>query len=354
LAKSKKKAHERALMYAEKAARVAHDIRSPLVQLSASIERIEDQSIKDQLNDVSQRIVDIANDLVLNQKKVIKKENSQVQVRVPTLKESIENLIAAKREIYPHIEFKLQYSSKGIPILLTHSELMRSISNLIENSVEAIQKNGMIKVSVQEQDQFLEVTICDNGKGIPKDILPMIGTKGATFGKINGSGLGIYYTQLGLSMVGGNFTIKSVEGNGTTIKLEIPFHKTRALSNDRIQIEEGSSLLILDDDSLIRAAWAQILSKKNINEKLEIRFFSSTKEILESKLDFKRAFLLTDYDLKEDLDGLDIVGRLKMHDRSLLVTGMASNPTVRTKAKNMGDVPILDKEHLDRITFEIV
>ena len=353
LAKSKKKAHEKALLYAEKAARVSHDIRSPLIQLSASIERISDPSIKDQLNDVSQRIVDITNDLVLNQKKVAKKEISQVYVKIPTLKESIGNLVHAKKETYPHIEFELDDSSQGIPIALAHSELMRSLSNLLENSIEAVQENGLIKILIKDNDESLEVVIQDNGKGIPKEILPMIGTKGTTFGKANGSGLGIYYAQLSLSEVGGSFKIDSIEGQGATIKLNVPFQKTRALSNNKIQIEEGSTLLILDDDYLIRTAWALVLSKKNLPQ-IDVKYFSTSKEILESKLDLKSAFLLTDYDLKEDLDGLDVVGRLKMQDRSLLVTGMASSLKVQAKAKATGNVPILDKESLEQICFEVV
>lgn len=354
LAKAKKRENEKSLLYAEQAARVAHDIRSPLVQLSASIEKIEDPITKGQLSEGLQRAVDILNDLVLNKKKAIQKEKTQNIVRIVSLKESIESLVDAKREIYPHIKFQLQDRSKGVPISLDQSDLMRSFSNLIENSVEACSKDGIINVAVEDEAESLKIIIQDNGKGIPKEILPSIGMKGATYGKEHGSGLGIYYAQLSLANAGGSLQIESEEEKGTKISIQIPFRKTRVVSNKEIRIEYGSYLLILDDDPLIRKSWAQILSQRKIDEKLEVRYFSSTKEILISKIDLCKAFLFTDYDLKEEYDGLDIVGRLKMYDRSLLVTGMASNSRVQTKAQNMGNVPILSKENLMNLHITII
>jgi two-component sensor histidine kinase len=354
LARTKKKENEKALIYAEKAARVAHDIRSPLLQLSVTIEKMADVSIKEQLSEVSQRIIDITGDLILNRKTGIKKEKSKKSIKVLSLKGNIEGMMSAKKELYPDIEFRLDCTEINTPIALESSDLLRSISNLIENSIEACTQNGKIEISVDCKPEFLEIFVKDNGKGIPKEILPTIGTKGVSYGKDNGSGLGVYYAEKSLAMAGGSLSIDSTENKGTSVKLQIPYRKTRVVSNNTVQIESGSSLLILDDDPLVRKTWTHILSKQKIDEKLDVRYFVSSKDILNSRVDLTKSFLLTDYDLKENLDGLDIVDQLRMYDRAILVTGMAQSLAVQEKAKATGNVPILGKENLDKLNIEVL
>lgn len=351
LATAKRKENQKAIQYAEKAARVAHDIRSPLVQLSASIEKLEDVTIKNQLIDVSQRIREITKDLILNRNKGIQKVQSAPN-NVISLGESIDSMIRSKSDLYPNIRFHLSCSKLTIPIAYDHSDLLRSLSNIIENSVEASEENGLVEVLINETNENLRVLIKDNGKGIPEHILPSIGTKGLTHGKKNGSGLGIYYAQIGLAMAGGSFKIVSKQGFGTSVTLEIPFKKTRALSNRKVHIEKDNVLVVVDDDSLVHKTWQQIFEENRLDQELDIRYFSRISDLMNSKLNLNKAFILTDFDLNEKNDGLDLVSLLKANDRALLVTGRADDPSVQAKALELGGVPVLSKSDLS--TLQIV
>jgi signal transduction histidine kinase len=70
----------------------------------------------------------------------------------------------------------------------------RVFANLFLNTVQIIRKPSRIEVSAQRQDGFLNIVVCDDGPGIPLDILPRmfrsnVSTKRNTSGR---SGLGLH------------------------------------------------------------------------------------------------------------------------------------------------------------------
>ncbi|HRK02544.1 MAG TPA: ATP-binding protein [Oligoflexia bacterium] len=67
-------------------------------------------------------------------------------------------------------------------------ELARIISNILNNAKEADATE--VRISVKQSRDVVEVVISDNGRGIPAEVLAKLGSKGATFGKSGGTGLG--------------------------------------------------------------------------------------------------------------------------------------------------------------------
>jgi signal transduction histidine kinase len=66
------------------------------------------------------------------------------------------------------------------------------------------------------------LTIVDNGRGIPAELLPKLTQKGATFGKAGGHGLGLHHARRMLESWGGGLAITSQYGRGTTVTLTLP------------------------------------------------------------------------------------------------------------------------------------
>jgi signal transduction histidine kinase len=73
---------------------------------------------------------------------------------------------------------------------------------------------------------MVEIKIADSGKGIPKLLIDKLGGKGISFGKEShktaGSGLGLYHAVTTVKSWGGDLSITSLEGHGTTITIKIP------------------------------------------------------------------------------------------------------------------------------------
>jgi two-component system sensor histidine kinase SenX3 len=73
---------------------------------------------------------------------------------------------------------------------------------------------------------MVEVKVMDSGKGIPQHLIDKLGSKGISFGKEGhqtaGSGLGLYHAMTTVKSWGGDLSIASLEGQGTTITIKIP------------------------------------------------------------------------------------------------------------------------------------
>lgn len=98
------------------------------------------------------------------------------------------------------------------------------LNNIISNSIRY--RNGrdpVIKVNVAIADRKAIVEIEDNGRGIPKEHLDKVCQmfyRATDDGA--GSGLGLYIVKEAMDKLRGSINIESVEGKGTTVKLEIP------------------------------------------------------------------------------------------------------------------------------------
>jgi signal transduction histidine kinase len=105
--------------------------------------------------------------------------------------------------------------------------LAQIITNLTLNCVEhAFEPDaaGTIRINVSSQDDWVEMQVADNGKGIPADMLdkvfdPFVTTRRGQGG--TGLGLNIVFNLI-VKQFGGTITVDSTVGEGATFTLRIP------------------------------------------------------------------------------------------------------------------------------------
>jgi len=218
------------------ASRVTHDIRSPLTALTVLAENganIEEGSRKALFDGAVERIHQIANDL-LNETKAPRDigAGSRSAVAEP------QNLAALARACSAVVEemrlkhrartgLQLQFEAPTIDAYeasarLSVNDLQRVISNLLENAADAIEDDGSIALSLSVSDEGIGISVTDSGCGIPDELIERLGTKGLTFGKPNGNGLGLHSAKEFATGAGGKLQIRSVLGRGTKVTLSLP------------------------------------------------------------------------------------------------------------------------------------
>ena len=181
------------------------------------------------------RIRDIANDLLeqnraLNkiaasnhlEDKQIRKNSSQF---LPSLLEELmsEKRMQFRQKIGIEIDSRLDTSSYGLFAEIQPIEFKRILSNLVNNSVEAIYDKGIITIRLEAvAGNLIQVQVQDNGKGIPSDILAKLGQRGETYGKGDGLGLGLYHARTLIESWAGKLKLESEIGHGTTITMIPP------------------------------------------------------------------------------------------------------------------------------------
>lgn len=104
--------------------------------------------------------------------------------------------------------------------------LMRQVlKNLTQNAVDAMPDGGVLRVSIAPshmRTDAVELVMSDTGDGIPAEHVDRIFDPFFTL-KAGGHGLGLALVRKIVYAHGGQITVKSVEGRGTTFRLIIPF-----------------------------------------------------------------------------------------------------------------------------------
>ncbi|TFE68359.1 two-component system sensor histidine kinase NtrB [Methylacidiphilum caldifontis] len=111
---------------------------------------------------------------------------------------------------------------QGLPLVRAdRNQLKQAFYNILKNGIEAVGKNGIIKISTHADDAFLIVSFQDNGTGISQQAMSHIFKPYFTT-KTSGTGLGLLIVRRIIRDHGGEVQIESQDGKGTTVKILLP------------------------------------------------------------------------------------------------------------------------------------
>ena len=106
------------------------------------------------------------------------------------------------------------------------SHLMNILSNLIENAIKYSGSNVAIKINAVRRSDGYEINIEDNGNGIPAADINKIFNRfyrgKASTSDIPGMGLGLAYVKLLTDAHGGEISVDSTEGAGSSFSIKLP------------------------------------------------------------------------------------------------------------------------------------
>lgn len=211
----------------EIAARVAHEIRNPLVSLGGFAKRLEKKlegNLKEYADIIAkevERLEAILNDILsfVKETRIIKETLDS-----NTLMEDVISLVG------PEIEGKNIVVSKefGEPIELyvDPNRIKDALSNILKNAVQAVGSNGTITIRIYERRDVCVFEVKDTGPGISEEDLPFIFDPFFTTKKF-GTGLGLTITHRIIEEHDGNIAVESRKGAGSVFRVSIPLKKEK-------------------------------------------------------------------------------------------------------------------------------
>jgi signal transduction histidine kinase len=345
---------QQSLALSELATQVAHDIRAPLVALGG-IENLLHELSEDHrimVRTAVGRIRDIANQLL---DRARGRASSDSQPAVHLIWSLVDSIVSEKR-----MQILVERSDRPVEIFfhpdqnayssftrVSSMELKIILSNLINNAIEAqtsTPERNDVELSIREENDSVQILVIDRGSGIPPELIPELGQKGKTFGRPQGSGLGLYHARTQLTAWGGDLKIKSEVGQGTTMTVVLPKSKPPSWFVDRLEISSGSRVVVLDDDSSIHFMWKQKLSELDAQVQ-QIDFFRGRDFrvwLQENSINGASLFLF-DYELLgESQTGLDIIEEAGLREKAILITSRYEEERVTERCLRL-DVKLIPK-----------
>jgi signal transduction histidine kinase len=107
------------------------------------------------------------------------------------------------------------------------NQLSQIVMNLLLNAAQAMPEGGRITVAADKVkfDEMIEVTVADDGTGIPADILPHVFEPFFTTKRGKGTGLGLSISQAYVRSHGGDIRVESLPGQETTVRITLPIRQ---------------------------------------------------------------------------------------------------------------------------------
>ena len=151
-----------------------------------------------------------------------------------SIAELIEDAIQINAESLSRNNVEVQRQIVELPaILLDRHKVLQILTNLISNAIYALSKNNReqkkLTISVKEPDNsFVQIDVCDNGMGIPKENMTRIFEHGFTTKK-KGHGFGLHSTALSVNELNGSIKAHSDGiGKGAVFIVKLPFKTQEA------------------------------------------------------------------------------------------------------------------------------
>lgn len=214
---------------------LTHDLKVPIVAET----NILDFMLAEKFGPVNDKQKEAIQNIQVSNKELL--ELIQVLLETYRIKNSGEILYLEDFEVNPYLneiikemapiaeknKLKIRYKEyENIKITADKMQLKRVIKNIIQNAITHSNSKNNIDINVMKTQKEVVISVADYGKGIPQKDLEAVFQKyystAKKFRKI-GTGLGLYLARQIVKAHGGEITVESEDGKGTTFYIHLPY-----------------------------------------------------------------------------------------------------------------------------------
>lgn len=214
-------------------ANVSHELKTPIGALTLLAETIDGETQPDvvarlarRMGAEADRLSRIIDDLLdlsrIEANETPRKELVPVEAIVAEAVESLQT-VADKLDVI----VKVERAPAGLAVPGEKHDLISAVANLVDNAIKYSEPGGEVRISVQAGGPGVELSVSDQGVGIPARDMERIFERfyrvdRARARSTGGTGLGLSIVRHVVANHGGDVRVESVEGAGSTFVLGLP------------------------------------------------------------------------------------------------------------------------------------
>lgn len=209
---------------------LSHEIKTPLAVIQNYAKALQNNKISNEkkneyLNGLTIQIKKLSS-LISNILKLNKLENEQImpENKLVNVSELVRNCALSFENLIEEKNLSLDCDIDEICIMSSESLLEIALNNLISNAIKFTDNNGKIKIRLTETNQFAIIEVTDTGCGISNETGKYIFDKfyqGDTSHSSEGNGLGLSLVKKVIDILGGEITVESTLGKGSTFAVKL-------------------------------------------------------------------------------------------------------------------------------------
>ena len=206
---------------------ISHDLRHSLTAVVANAEFLSGTGIeKDQREELYQEIRAAVDEMTELIESLLEFSRTRASLRLSYASlEEVVRRAALAVQIHPQWQRTAIRIESETPAAgwFDEKKLQRVFYNLLLNACEAVpEENGRIQVLIRQEAGTGVVRVRDNGTGIPSEVQDRLFQPFVSFGKQNGTGMGLAVVQKIVQDHGGDVVVESTASEGTEFVVRLP------------------------------------------------------------------------------------------------------------------------------------
>ncbi|WP_338751510.1 ATP-binding protein [Bacillus sp. FJAT-52991] len=314
-------------MKSELVSTVSHELRTPLSSVLGFTELLLTKTVKPErqkkyietIHKEAKRLTNLINDFLDLQRMESGRQQYHMQ---PLAFDELAFDIVNRFRHEKHHHVHLIDQARCVEVKADQERIVQVLMNLVGNAIKFSPDGGDVVISLENVDDTLQVSIKDEGIGIPANDLTKLFQKfkridNSARRKIGGTGLGLAISKEIITKHDGDIWIESEEGQGTTIYFQLPL-MNQSLSEQTMKSVEagveqkGLQVMIVEDDLSLGLLLSEELKSKGFT----VIYHNDPKRAFEDALRIPLVGVVIDLMLGEEMNGWDLVQKLKETDET--------------------------------------
>ena len=225
----------------------SHELRGPLTVVRGYVSMLEGGLLGD-LNERGRKAVPVISAKVLEMNSLIEQmieaarlEDGALMLRLEAndLRDIVKAAVDSARPVLDgQHKIRVKCPERAVHVRVDGERVKTIVSNLVSNAIKYSPEGGPVEVDVINRGGIARVSVKDHGVGIAREDLPILFTR---FGRVStpqtdhlpGTGLGLYLGRQLARLHGGEITVDSNPGRGSTFTLHLPVSTAPSAASKR-------------------------------------------------------------------------------------------------------------------------
>lgn len=215
---------------------VSHELKTPITSIQGYTELLYNdfatskQQEKEFLKTIQKEINNVTN-LINNILTISKLENKEIEIDKSeiNIKTVVDEIISSTKPLCIERNIKVANNCENVTMFVDYKKIHQLLNNLIVNAIKYNKDNGFVEIKCFKDDKYINLTVKDNGIGIP------VADRNRIFERFyrvekgrsketGGTGLGLSIVKHIVKYYNGKIKVKSKEGFGSEFIIKIPIN----------------------------------------------------------------------------------------------------------------------------------